>query len=223
MPTTNLTADQLFHIVPGDAATQDALKTKLALHDTTTDALGTLSSGRLINTTAPITGGGALSGDLTIALANTAVTPAAYTLANVTVDAQGRLTAAASGTVDAAGVTNVGNSVATGSVHIVHSFDIADAASADYDLVLTHKMEIYDVTIIKTGGDATTATVTIKNAANAITNAISIGVVKGTICYPTTLDPTYNPIAAAGTLRISVSRTTGNAACRIILESVRRA
>lgn len=45
-----------------------------------------------------LSGGGDLSADRTINLANTAVTPGTYTLATITVDAQGRLTAASSGT-----------------------------------------------------------------------------------------------------------------------------
>ena len=67
-------------------------------------SLGAASSSTTISAGTGLSGGGDLSASRTLSLANTSVSAGSYTLASITVDAQGRLTSASSGTAPGVGV-----------------------------------------------------------------------------------------------------------------------
>jgi hypothetical protein len=121
---------------------------------------------------------------------------------------------------------NVANSNVIGGIPVVHMFSIANAASADYDITLTHKTKVLYCIVVKTSttAGANANTVQVKSTASAITDAISInGAADQTIKLPATLDDSTQTIAAGGVLRVSIVRAGGDAAVDVYVIGVRSA
>lgn len=108
------------------AITIDAQGRITAAANTSIDFTGYVPTTRTLTAGTGLTGGGDLSANRSFALANTAVVAASYTYASFTVDAQGRLTAAASGTAPVTTVSGTSPIVSSGGT--TPAISIADTA-----------------------------------------------------------------------------------------------
>jgi len=128
---------------------------------------------------------------------------------------------AAPGAVAGEDIATTSETQTAAGVSVVYTFDIADAATADYDRIIDQKFEVFDVVCIKDGAGAANTT-QVKNGATAITNAMATAV-DDTITRPSTIDRAQSAIAAGGTLRVAVVRSAGSGAVKVFVHGVKRA
>jgi len=130
---------------------------------------------------------------------------------------------AMAGVLNAKSVATVADANVIGGIEVAHRIAIADAATADTDVVLTYKTMITQIEVIKTGGaGGASDTVQVKNGSTAITDAMSINVADKIIVRPSTLDDAQMTIAAGGTLKITCTKAAAaNVACIVIVRGLR--
>lgn len=125
------------------------------------------------------------------------------------------------GTMTGADAANVAGSNVIGGVALLHIIPIADAASGDTNVTLTHKTRVIDAWVVLTAAGNAGNTYTVKNAGNAITDAITPGATDTTLKRAAVIDDANHEIAAAGTLRVSHVRAGGSSAAIVYVLGVR--
>lgn len=100
-------------------------------------------------------------------------------------------------------------------------FSVANGASGDTDYVLTYKTRVLAAAVILTAAGDPANTYTIKNAGNAITNAITPGAADTTFALCSEINDANYEIAAGGTLRISHVRTGGSSAALVVVLGIK--
>lgn len=113
---------------------------------------------------------------------------------------------------------NVANANVIGGIPVLHRVNIADA-SADTDVVLTHKTLITDFWFVNTGvaAHAATDTIQLKNVANAITDAIAKTATVNAIKRASTMDSAQTTIAAGAIMRITAVKGLNAAVTAYVL------
>ena len=182
----------------------------------------TVESGGVVDTSAATGGLKVAAGEIAAPdLATNAVEEAKINALAVT------LAKIALGILEGSVVANVADVNVIGGLPLLHRIVIADAASSNVEVTLTHKTRIIDVWVVKTvaDGNATEDKIKVGNAANDITDDMTIGLPndKG-ITRAATIDDAFHEIAATGKLRVTWTKGGGgsnNVDCIVYVLGIR--
>ena len=216
------------------------------IKDASGNIIGTLNAAnrKLIIPSGAVIDASAATGSISLAageidtadLASNAVTTVKITDANVTTAkiADANVTTAkiadnnvtqvkiAAASLDGTIAKVVADSNVIGGVPVLHRIAVPGTGKAAIDVTLTHKERVVDAWIVLTGAGVTGGTVTVGNAANAITDAMAATGSDTAIVRAGTIDDAYHEIAAAGTLRITPAATGADATpCIVYVLAVR--
>ena len=103
----------------------------------------------------------------------------------------------------------------------IYVFAIPDAATADYDKILTEKVEVVDAWVVKSGAGAAN-TVQLKHAAVAVSDVMAAAVDKATT-RAATLDPAQVLFAAGDIMRVTATKAAGTMLAKVFVRAIRRA
>lgn len=135
---------------------------------------------------------------------------------DVTIDKTGAVTIASSaveagmianGILTGDKVANTGSDNAIGGIPMVYEIAI-EHASADNDVVITHKSKVLDFWFIPSGVPSVNDKVQLFNGVNAITDNIACVATANAVVRATTIDDTYSTINASGTMRVTAVADT---------------
>lgn len=214
-------------LTPGDIYFLGATAGRIDTAATTGDAFGiaqaiTATDIRVIGDAKPLTSATVGAGTITdVELASDSVTTAKIAALNVTA---AKLEAGAAGAgLLGTQVRFVADANVIGGIPVMHRVAVADGATGDVDVTLTHKTLVTDVWLVKTAGaGGASDTITVKNGSTAITDAMSINVADKVVVRAGTIDDAAHEIAAAGTLRVTRTKASANnVACVVYVLGLR--
>lgn len=121
---------------------------------------------------------------------------------------------------------NTGDDGLVGAIPVVFTFNISGGVTGNNDFVVTPKVEVVDMHIIKAnaaGGAADTVQLLV--GGNAITNALDVNVADKSIVRAGTIDDAFSTIAAGSTWRFTHTNGGGasDTTCIAVVTTLRRA
>lgn len=97
-----------------------------------------------------------------------------------------------------------------GGIPVLYRINTAGGATANTDVTITLKTRVIDVWVVNRAVGTASDTITVKNGATAITNAIDVNKADQTVTHAGTIDDAQWEIAASGTLRVTETDGAGN-------------